>query len=283
MLSPLKPLVTEAAKQQYAVPAFNVFGYEDAKAVIQAAEQMQAPVIIATNVGAIEHMPLRYLAPVLIQLASEASIPVCVHLDHGKDLDAVKEAIHYGFTSVMYDGSQLPLADNIRLTREIVQWAKPHGVSVEAEIGSVGYSDPTIAMKHEYSDPEEVAYFVNETGVDAVAVSVGTVHRMEVQEANIDFELLQQIEERVATPIVIHGSTGLSDDMLQRLVTHRVGKVNIGTALRLAFGRTLRQEIIDHPHVYDRIQLFQKPMQAIEKVAIDKYKHLGWGGPIHDE
>lgn len=278
ILVQLKPIVEKAANEKYAVPAFNVFGYEDAIAVVQAAESLGAPVILAANIVAVKHMPLPYLAPILLQAAQDAKVPVCVHLDHGQNLAAVREAIIHGFTSVMYDGSQLPLEDNIRTTQEVVRLARETGVSVEAEIGSVGYSDPAVQMKHEFSDPDETAVFVERTGIDAVAVSVGTVHRMEEQAAHIRFDLLEQIEQRVRIPLVIHGSTGVPDDDLRRLAAHRVGKINIGTALRMAFGRTLRQEMEDNPQQFDRVRLFQKPMEAVKRVALEKMKLLGLGG-----
>lgn len=277
MLAGLKEMVEQAARSHCAIAAFNVFGYEDAVAVVQAAERLNAPVILAANVPAIQHMPFEYLAPILIRAAETASVPVCVHLDHGKDYAYIEQAIRNGFTSVMYDGSQLPLAENIANTREIVKLARRHGVHVEAEIGSVGYSDPSMNMKHEFSDPEEVETFVAETGIDAVAVSVGTVHRMEVQEATIDFELLKRIESRVQIPLVIHGSTGVPDEDLRRLVAYRVGKINIGTAIRMAFGKTLRAEMERNPHEFDRIKLFKKPMEAVREAALNKLKLLGFG------
>jgi fructose-bisphosphate aldolase class II len=278
MLVTLKDIVDRAAASDYAVPAFNVYGYEDIAPVIRAAEELRAPVIIAANIPALKHMPLDYLAPQMLAAANGASVPVCVHLDHGKDLQACIDAIRHGFSSVMYDGSQLPLAENIRATREIAEYAHAHGVSVEAEIGSVGYTDPSIAMKHILSDPEEVEIFVRETGIDAVAVSVGTVHRMETQGASIDFGLLARIQERVAIPLVIHGSSGVPDDDLGRLVQTRVGKINIGTALRMAFGHTLRAEMERQPQAFDRIGLFQEPMAAVEATAKQKLNLMGCRG-----
>lgn len=277
MLVHLKELVQEASRSDYAVPAFNVFGYEDAVAVVRAAEEAEAPVILATNLAAVNHMPFPFIAPVLIEVAKAANVPVCLHLDHGKDYDYVAAAIAHGYTSVMFDGSQLPLEENIRQTKAIVKMAAEHGVSTEAEIGSVGYSDPAMGMKHAYSDPEEVRIFVEETGVDAVAVSIGTVHRMEEQGADIDFGLLHQIEARVPTPLVLHGSTGVRDDDLRRLATSRIAKVNIGTALRMAFGKTLRSEVAENPDQFDRIQLFQQPMEAVKQTALQKFSLLGLG------
>lgn len=277
MLVHLKELVDDAASKPYAVPAFNVFGYEDAMAVIRAAEQLNAPVILATNLGAIQHMPFSYMAPLLLNAAKEAKVPVCLHLDHGKDFDYVAEAIRHGYTSVMFDGSQLPLEENIRQTQEIVKLAKQHGVSTEAEIGSVGYTDPSMSMKHEYSDPDEVCQFAEETGVDAVAVSIGTVHRMEEQAAVIDYHRLEQIQDKVRTPLVLHGSTGVADDDLRKLAASRIAKVNIGTALRMAFGNSLRHEAAANPHEFDRIQWFQRAMEAVKQTAVNKFNILGFG------
>ncbi len=138
MLVNMKQMVREAAASPRAVPAFNVFGYEDARAVIDAAEELGAPVILATNLVAVRHMPMAILGPMLVRLAEDASVPVCVHLDHGQDVAAAKEAIDSGYSSVTFDGSQLPLEENIARTQEITQLAHSSGVSVEAEIGSVG-------------------------------------------------------------------------------------------------------------------------------------------------
>jgi fructose-bisphosphate aldolase class II len=278
MLVGLKAVVSEAAEREYAVPAFNVFGYEDAIAVVRAAEQWKAPVILAANIPALAHMPLPYLAPLLIQAAEEATVPVCVHLDHGKSFEYVMEAIKHGFPSVMFDGSQLPFEENVRMTSEIVKAAHAFGVDVEAEIGSVGYSDPAMKMKHESSDPDEVEAFVHRTGVDAIAVSIGTLHRMEKQSASIDFELLERIQAKVSIPLVIHGATGVPDDQLKQLISYRVGKINIGTALRMAFGRSLRESIVAAPNEFDRLKWFGASMQAVQETAAGKIRILGSQG-----
>lgn len=280
MLVGLKAIVSAAADQDYAVPAFNVFGYEDAIAVVRAAEELRAPVILAANIPAIAHMPLSYLAPLLLKVAEEASVPVCIHLDHGKSFEYVMKAIKHGFPSVMFDGSQLPFEENVRMTTEIVRVAHAFGTDVEAEIGSVGYSNPTMNIKHESSDPDEVQAFVDATGVDAVAVSVGTLHRMEEQTAAIDFDLLERIQARVHIPLVIHGATGVPDAGLKRLVQYRVGKINIGTALRMAFGRGMRASIDAAPSEFDRLKWFAASMPAVQAAASNKILLLGSQGRV---
>ncbi|MGG1556334.1 class II fructose-bisphosphate aldolase [Paenibacillus ferrarius] len=275
MLVGLNSVTSAAAGKDYAIPAFNVFGYEDAISVVRAAEALRTPVILAANIPALAHMPLPYLAPLLLRIAEQASVPVCIHLDHGKSFEYVMNAIKHGFPSVMFDGSQLPFEDNVRITKDIVKAAHAFGVDVEAEIGSVGYSDPSMKMKHEISSPDEVEAFVKETGVDAVAVSVGTLHRMEDQSANIDFGLLERIQSKVDIPLVIHGATGVPDEQLKQLIKYRVGKINIGTALRMSFGRSLRETINASPSEFDRIKWFAESMIAVQEAASRKLQLLG--------
>lgn len=270
MLVNLNVIMERFVNRAGAVAAFNVFGYEDAISVVQAAEEVQAPVILATNKIALEHMPVELLGPLLCSMGERASVPVCVHLDHGLDLQTIIKAILSGYTSVMYDGSQLSLDENIRTTKEVVKFAHAAGIPVEAEIGSVGYSDPAMNMKALLTDPEEARIFAEETEVDALAVAVGSLHRMQEQSAVIQFERLEQIQSALKTPLVIHGSTGITDADMTRLAAFNVTKVNVGTALRMAFGQALRQEMKDKPDEFDRIRLFQAPMLRVKEEAMKK-------------
>ncbi len=276
MLVNMKDILKDAVKQNKSVAAFNVFGYEDAKAVIDGAEECNAPVILMTNKDATEFMKIEYYANLFGRMAEDAKILVCIHLDHAKDYDLIVRAIKAGYTSVMYDGSQLPIEENIKNTKEVLRVAKPCNVTVEAEIGSVAYSDKNLEVKSVYTEPEEAEYFAKETEVDALAVAIGTLHRMEVQEAEIQYDRLKEITKLINIPIVIHGSTGVKDEDLQKLTKYNVGKINIGTALRMAFTNTLREEMIKNPNEFDRVKLFRKPMEEVKKTAIDKMKLLGW-------
>lgn len=274
MLVTLNDVLKHTMTKDYAVPAFNVFGYEDSKAVIAAAEELNAPVILATNKVAIAEMPIAVLGKMLTQLAERATVPVVVHLDHGNDYDTVAQALKAGYSSVMYDGSQLPLEENIKTTQEIVKMAHAFGVPVEAEIGSVGYTDPSMGMKSTLTDVQEAKEFSERTGVDALAVAVGTLHRMEEQTADIQYGLIEEIESLVHVPLVMHGSTGIPDEDLQKIVKTNFGKVNIGTAIRMAFGKTLRQEVIENPATFDRVDLFKQPIQAVKEEAMKKMRLL---------
>lgn len=275
MLVNLNNILREAAQKDYAIAGFNVFGYEDAFAVVKAAEELNTPVVLMTNKVAVDHMPVEILSGILCNIAEKSKVPVCVHLDHAKDISTVARAIKAGYSSVMYDGSQLPIDENINNTNQVIKFAHSCGVSVEAEVGSVGYSDSPDNMLGEYTEPLEAKRFAEETEVDALAVAIGTVHRMTVQAAKLQFDRLEEIQKVVNVPLVIHGSTGITDEDLKKLVTYRVSKVNIGTALRMVFGNTMRQEMNANPEEFDRIKLFKKAMINVQEEAKNKIRLLG--------
>ncbi|TCO70033.1 class II fructose-bisphosphate aldolase [Marinisporobacter balticus] len=277
MLVNLKEILNGVAKSDSAIPGFNVFGYEDAIAVVRAAEELNAPVILMTNKVAVSHMSIEILAKILCGVAENAKVSVCVHLDHATEYELIAKAIKAGYTSVMYDGSQLPFEENIRNTKEVVRLAHACGVSVEGEIGAVGYSDPSLKVAARYTEPEEAKIFAESTRVDALAVAIGTLHRMETQEAVIQYDRLETIEKLTDVSLVIHGSTGIKDEDLTKLSKYNVAKVNIGTALRRVFGNTMREEIKNNPKESDRIAFFQKPMLEVQKEAKKKMELLGLG------
>ncbi|GKX29267.1 fructose-bisphosphate aldolase [Vallitalea longa] len=276
MLVNMKEILMGVADSNTAVPGFNVYGYEDAMMVIEVANKLNAPAILMSNKDAVLHMDVKCQAALYRAISENHNIPISIHLDHAGSYELCVKAIAAGFTSVMYDGSQLPIEENITRTKEVVRLAHSCGVSVEAEIGSVGYDDPSINAKAIYTNPQEAKIFAEETGVDALAVAVGTLHRMQKQTAEIQYELLEEIQSITSVPLVIHGSTGLADRDLTKLSTYHVGKVNIGTALRMAFGNTLRKEINNHKNEIDRIKLFEEPMRQVKEVVLNKYKLLGW-------
>lgn len=255
------------------IAAFNVYGYEDAKAVLSAAEELSVPVILMVNRDAAEHMPIRLIGPLLRRMAEDASIPACVHLDHAVSLDAIRCACENQFTSVMFDGSQLPVEENIEITRQVVALAHPLHISVEAEIGSVGYDEPSRTVKGILTEPEDARYFYDQTQVNCLAVSVGTVHRQTKQTAVIQYDRLLQIMQAVDVPLVIHGSSSVSDDDLTQLAQAGVRKINLGTCLRMAFGNTLR-ETIANTQEFDRIKLFGPSIEAARQSALKKMRLL---------
>ena len=276
MLVNLASILAPAVDSGYSVACFNVFGWEDARAVVDAASQLGAPVILAANLDFRKSMPLEVIAVMLRSLAERAPVPVCVHLDHTYEVVEVLRAVDLGFSSVMFDGSQLPLEENIARTRRVAHYAHAAGCSVEAEIGSVPYAEGRTYIKSELTDVGDAVRLAGETDLDAMAVSVGNVHRMSTPNAVIDFERLAQIAAAVTVPLVIHGTSGIRQQDIERLVRTRIAKFNIGTVLRQAFGRGLRETLGSNAERFDRLEIMGDVMPTVCGEAQRMIRLLGW-------
>ena len=263
MIATLTDVLTPALLGGYAVAGVVVQGWEDACAYVQAAEAEHVPIILQAGPGARAHMPMALLGQMFRHLAETAAIPVVAHLDHGADLAECRAAIDCGFTSVMFDGSSLPLAENIEQTSAIVTMAHAAGVSVEAELGFVGYADGAVSRG---TDPEEARVFAVATGVDALAVAIGNLHLMQSGQAAMDWDLLARIEATCALPLVLHGGSGIATVDRRRLVRGHICKVNIGTELRQSFGAALRDVLTD-PAKFDRNVILSQTMPALTDAA----------------
>jgi fructose-bisphosphate aldolase class II len=264
-LANLSDVLQPALQKGYAVGGLVVLGWEDARAYVQAAEEENAPLILQAGPGCRAHTPLPVLGKMFRYLAEQASVPVVAHLDHGYELSECQEAIDSGFTSVMFDGSRKSLSENIDLTAQVVEIAKPHGISVEGEIGFVGYD---AGESSQGTDPEEAGIFVKQSGVDAVAVSVGNVHLQQQQATRIDRRALTLIEEKVSIPLVLHGGSGvLVDDRIALSKTSNICKFNIGTELRMAFGASLRATVMANPDKFDRVSLLKETEAPVCRAA----------------
>ena len=268
----LNDVLLPAIAGNYAVAGLVVLGWEDAKAYVEAAEEAQLPVILQAGPGCRKHTPVPILGKMFRYLAEQASVPVVCHIDHARSVEECQEGIDHGFSSVMIDGSMLPLDENVALTRRVVRLCKPHGISIEGEVGVVGYSGG-IASAH--TSPEEAATFERETGVDALAISVGNLHLQAEKKADIDMEALRAIEAVTAVPLVLHGGSGIPSDVRQLLaVTSRVKKFNIGTELRMAFGSALRSLLASQPEEYDRINMLRATIPISRSIATTVMQEL---------
>jgi fructose-bisphosphate aldolase class II len=271
----MKQLMTEDRM----IPGFNVYGIEDSLAIINAAEEIGSPVMLMLNKVALEITTADCWGEILVAIRKQAKVAVCIHLDHCTDFNILKHAIDNGFDSVMFDGSQLPLSENVKQTKEIADYAHNHNVLVEAEIGAVGYSDQKDSShKSTLTSPDEAKVLAEESGLDWMAVSIGNVHRMKEQNAKIDFDLLRQIENKTHVPLVVHGSTGITDEDLLGMRKTKVAKVNIGTALRMVFGNSLRRQFELNPKEFERTKLFKEPLTDLGKCAQGKMNILGMRG-----
>ena len=252
-LATLSEVLEPALAGGYAVAGLVTQGWEDMRAYSEAAEAEQVPVILMAGPGCRAHTPLPVLGAMLRHLAEAASVPVVVQLDHGRDIDECRQAMDAGFTSVMFDGSRLQLAENIARTARVVEMAHAAGLSCEGEIGFVGYAD---GVASEGTDPEEAALFARETGVDAMAISVGNVHLQTEAGGGLDEARIRAIEAVTDVPLVIHGGSGVPRAQRTALAQgSAICKYNIGTELRLAFGQALRAAVARDPDRFDRLQI----------------------------
>lgn len=264
-LATLSDVLQPALRDGYAVAGLVTLGWEDMRAYANAAEAEGLPVILQAGPSCRKHTPLPVLGKMFRHLADSVSVPVVAHLDHGYTFEECKEALDSGFTSLMFDGSRLSLAENIAQTKRIVDMAHDAGISCEGEIGFVGYSDGENSTG---TDPEEAAIFARETGVDAMAISCGNVHLQQNKEGGLDEIRIRVIEELTDVPLVIHGGSGVP--VAQRTALARSSKVckfNIGTELRMAFGSALRHAVANDADRFDRVQILSDVEAPIEAAA----------------
>lgn len=268
-LATLKDVLQPALIGDYAVGGLVTLGWEDMRAYVNAAEAEGLPVILQAGPSCRANTPLPILGKMFRTLAETVSVPVVAHLDHGYTFEECQEALDSGFTSLMYDGSRKPLAQNIDETARIAEIAHAAGISCEGEIGFVGYSEGEKSLG---TDPEEAAIFARDSGVDAMAISVGNVHLQQNHEGGLDEVRIRAIEALTEVPLVIHGGSGVPLEQRQRLArTSKVCKFNIGTELRLGFGKSIRQILADDVDVFDRIQILKQvepDLQAAAQIAL---------------
>ena len=231
MLCTMKELLEQAARRNAAVGAFSAYTIEAVKGIVQAAEQTQTPAILQIAESRFPYAPFELMAPMMVNAAKKASVPVAVHLDHSQHLETVQRALELGFTSVMIDGSRLPLEDNIRLTLKAKELAAARGATLEAEIGRVGGDEGMGQVRDSCTRPEEALAFWRQTGVDALAVAIGNAHGNYRFAPELQFDILEKIRNTVGCPLVLHGGTGISFADFRRTIELGVRKINIATAL----------------------------------------------------
>ncbi|MGR6837353.1 class II fructose-1,6-bisphosphate aldolase [Syntrophomonas erecta] len=274
-------LLEKASEERYAVGAFNANNMEIVQAILEAAELENSPVIMQASQGAIKYAGLEFITG-MVKIAAESSpVPVALHLDHGTDFDQVVRCIRSGFTAVMYDGSKLPLEENIAYTKKVLDMARPIGVSVEAELGKIGGTEDNVSVSERdalFTDPEEARYFVEQTGVDCLAIAIGTAHGQYKGEPKLDFERLAQIKSLVDIPLVLHGSSGVPDEAVQKAIQMGICKVNIDTNIREAFVGEMRKVIANNPDEIDPRKILGPARKAAVEIIRKKIRVFGSAG-----
>ncbi len=302
MLSTGVAVLGKAEKGNYAVGAFNVSNMEILQAVIRAAEAQRSPVIVQTSEGAIDYAGLEQLYTMMLFAAEAASVPVVIHLDHGRDMDVIKQCIKVGYTSIMFDGSHLPFEENVRATRQVVRLAHRRGASVEAELGTIGGAEDKVeAREIVLTDPAVAASFVKRTGCDSLAVAIGTSHGAYkfAGAGKLDLARLRLLKRTLRIPLVLHGASGVPQELVQKIAQYggvlgnpegvpddqigqavRLGinKVNTDTDLRLAFTEALRETIMTKTNEFDPRKMLGPARDAMQKVVERRMQLFGSSG-----
>ncbi|WP_039017932.1 class II fructose-bisphosphate aldolase [Halocynthiibacter namhaensis] len=262
----LADVLQPALKNGCAVGGLVTLGWEDMRAYVTAAETLECPVILQAGPGCREHTPLPVLGKMFRHLAEGSSVPVVAHLDHGYTFEECQIALDAGFTSLMYDGSRKPLAQNIDETARVAELAHSAGISCEGEIGFVGYADGENSAG---TDPAEAAIFARDSGVDAMAISVGNVHLQQHKQGGLDMDRIRAIEAVTQVPLVIHGGSGVPVDQRRELALNsKVCKFNIGTELRMAFGAAMRDAVNSDLSRFDRNTILKETHDPVVAAAI---------------
>ena len=307
-LVPLNEVYAEAHSKYYAIGQFNISNLEFTQAVIRTAAELGSPVILGVSKDGVKYAGVHNLVAMVKAEAERVDIPVSLHLDHGPSLELVKECIDAGFTSVMIDGSHHPLEGNIKITREVVDYAHKHGVTVEAELGRLGGIEDDIKVDAKdafLTDPDEAEEFISKSGCDALAVAVGTSHGAYKfkNEAKLDFDRIGVIKKRLNIPLVLHGASGVPRELTEKLkqfggkiadakgvpdkayrkaIDFGINKINIDTDLRLAFTASVRQTLIEKPELFDPRKILGQARNDIIDVIRHKIQLFGSAGRINN-
>lgn len=275
----LKQILDEALQAGYAVGSFNVVSLDSLQGILEAATQLRSPVILSLAEVHFKYVDLDAIVPVIRQAAERAPVPVALHLDHGLSLEAAMRCFRLGFTSLMFDGSALPYEENVARTAEIVRVAHSVGVTVEAELGRVGGggeggAEPAEADQAYFTDPEQAADFVRRTGVDALAVAVGSVHGLYKGKPRLDFPRLSAISRGTGIPLVLHGGSGIPDEDIRRAISLGIAKINVYTEMSMQATERIRQKVAD-PKVISFPDLLLLARQGIRETVTEKVRVFG--------
>lgn len=299
MLASTRTILEKARTGKYAVGAFNINNMEIVQGVVNAAVRLKSPVILATSEGAVQYAGIHFLRNLAETAAMLTKIPIALHLDHGKDSSLIKQAIHCGYSSVMIDGSQLPLEKNIALTKKVVRLAHNYGVSVEAELGTIGGAEDLVSSRNiVYTNPLAAEEFVARTGCDFLAIAIGTSHGAYKFKGKVSLrtELIKEIQKRVKIPLVLHGASGVPqkivreaeqygaqlsgvqgvpDREIKQAIRAGISKVNTDTDLRIAFDAAVRKAVAIAPQDIDPRHLLAPAREAIQNIAEQRMKLFG--------
>ena len=282
----MKEMLLKAKKGKYAVGQFNINNLEWTYTILTKCQEIKAPVILGVSEGAVRYMGGFHVVAEMVKaviLDKNITIPVALHLDHGSSFAKCKEALDAGFTSVMIDASHHPFEENIRITKEVVDYAKKTGASVEAELGKVGGQEDDVVAETMYADLQECITLVNETGIDALAPALGSVHGPYQGEPKLGFKEMEEIGTALSeTPLVLHGGSGIPVDQIKRAISCGTSKINVNTEFQQAWTELVRETLTKNPTVYDPRKVIGPGLKGIEAVVVEKCEVFGCIGKAED-
>jgi len=273
MLISTKEMLMDAQKRGYAVPAFNIHNLETALSVAEAAKELRSPVILAATPGTFKFNGREYIDAIVKTIAKNSKVPLTLHLDHHESFDDIKISVDLGCRSVMIDASHYPFEENIRRVKEVVDYVHAVGGSVEAELGKIGGTEDDLVVDEDsvsYTDPIAAKEFVDRTGVDSLAVAIGTAHGLYKSKPKLDYNRLMEIRKVVNIPIVLHGGSGIPDESIKKAIELGICKVNIATELKIPFTNAIREYLLSNPAESDPRKYFSPAKEAVKNVARDK-------------
>ncbi|MHA6250658.1 class II fructose-1,6-bisphosphate aldolase [Oceanobacillus sp. CAU 1775] len=274
----MKEMLEKGKENGYAIGQYNINNLEYAQAILQAAEEEKSPVILGVSEGAAKYMGGFNVVVAMVKSLMDSygtTVPVAIHLDHGSSFKACAEAIHAGFTSVMIDASHSPIEDNIRITKQVVELAHIHGVSVEAEVGTVGGEEDGVIGGIMYADTKECERLVKETNVDCLAPALGSVHGPYKGEPNLGFKEMEEILGLVDVPLVLHGGTGIPTKDIERAISLGTAKINVNTDNQIAQAKAVREVLAQKPDLYDPRKYLGPGTEAIKETVKGKMREFG--------
>lgn len=268
MLVNMNQMLKKAKEEHYAVPHFNINNLEWTKFILEECNELNVPVILGVSEGAVKYMGSYLVVADLVKALVKSlniKIPVCLHLDHGSSLESCISAIDAGFSSVMIDGSRLPLEENIKITKEVVSYAHERGISVEAEVGHIGTTEDNMTKEETNATLEDCQILYENTNIDALAAALGSVHGFYKKEANLDFETMELINKSLPVPLVLHGGTGIPDDKVRMAISKGISKININTELQSVWSKAVRKYLLENEDVYDPRKIISSGEAAMKE------------------
>ncbi|MBO7748707.1 class II fructose-1,6-bisphosphate aldolase [Paenibacillus sp. MWE-103] len=274
----MNEFLPKAKAGKFAVGQFNMNNLEFAQAITDAAIVEKSPFIFGVSEGALKYMGIEYTVAIAEAAAKKSGLPIALHLDHGSSFEVAMKCIRAGFSSVMFDGSHYGLEENIELTKQVVKAARAMGVSVEGELGTIGGVEDDLSVDEEHASlakPEEAIRFYEETGVDCLAIAVGTAHGMYKGEPKIHYDIIQKVADAIPVPVVLHGGSGVPDEAIRLSIAAGVGKINVNTENQVACTNAIREVLAANDSVYDPRKYLTPARNAMQAVVQEKIRLFG--------